>query len=85
MKDAIRLALHREAVGPDGNKTKRLNIVAAKLVELACDGDISAIKEINDRIDGKSIQQVKHSNDGDEPLSMVHTIERVIVRSNSQD
>lgn len=58
MRDALILALNREATTPDGKKTKRLYIVADKLVELACQGDVGAIREINDRVDGKVPQAV---------------------------
>lgn len=54
MRDAIMLALHREAKDSDGKSTKKLNIVAAKLVDLAMEGEIAAIKEVIDRVDGKS-------------------------------
>lgn len=54
MRDAIMLALHREAKDADGKKTKKLNIVAAKLVDLAVAGEMPAIKEVIDRVDGKS-------------------------------
>lgn len=56
MRDALMLALHREAKNADGQKTKKLNLVASKLVDLAVNGDIQAIKEINDRVDGKVSQ-----------------------------
>lgn len=83
MRDALMLALNREAKDADGKKTKKLNIIAAKLVELAIAGDIQAIKEISDRVDGKPAQAIV----GDEksPLTMVHRIERHIVRSNASD
>lgn len=69
MRNAISLALHREAEAADGKKTKRLNIVAAKLVDLAMEGDMQAIKEINDRMDGKAVQPV--GNDEDTPFKLV--------------
>lgn len=77
MRDALMLALKREAIDADGQKTKRLNIVAAKLVELAEQGDIQAIKEINDRVDGKSVQPV--TGDGEDGAIMLHVIKRTIV------
>jgi len=49
--DALMLAASRE----DGDTTK-LHKIAAKTVELAIQGDISAIKEFGDRIDGKPQQ-----------------------------
>ena len=55
MRDAIILALHREA---GKGKTKKLYKIADKLVDKAMEGDIMAIKEINDRVDGKAPQDV---------------------------
>lgn len=57
MADALMLALSREAENEDG-PTKKLNIIANQLVELAMSGDIPAIKEVFDRIDGKAHQSV---------------------------
>lgn len=57
MADALMLALSREAENEDG-PTKKLHIIANQLVELAMTGDVPAIKEIFDRIDGKPHQSV---------------------------
>jgi hypothetical protein len=53
MRDALILALMREAEDADGRPTRKLNLIAMRLVEKAIDGDIQAIKEINDRVDGR--------------------------------
>lgn len=53
--EAIRMAVMREDE-IDGKKVKRLRIVADKIVELAMNGDIAAMKEIGDRLDGKPAQ-----------------------------
>ncbi len=74
MRDALILALMREAEGADGRPTKKLHLIAARLVEKAVDGDIAAIREINDRVDGKS------STEQDGALPILKRIERVIVR-----
>ncbi len=50
---------------------------AAKLKELALAGEITAIRELFDRIDGKPAQQVQLQGDPDQPL--VARLERVIV------
>ena len=72
MKDAIMLALHREAQGEDGKPTKKLNVIAAKLVQLAEGGDLQAIKEINDRVDGRPAQQINHADDtGEGPMKVL--------------
>ncbi len=51
--DALRLAVHEA----DGDATK-LRRIAAKLTEMAMDGDIQAIREIVDRIEGKPHQSM---------------------------
>lgn len=83
MRDAIILSLHREAQDADGQNTKRLNIIATKLVDLAMGGDMAAIKEVNDRVDGKAPQAIV--GEDDKPLTMVHRIERAIVSANPAD
>lgn len=72
MRDALMLALNREAKDADGKKTKKLNIIASKLVELAMAGDIQAIKEVSDRVDGKPAQALV--GDPDQPLNLMPVI-----------
>jgi hypothetical protein len=54
MRDALMVALKREADDADGKKTRKLYIIADRLVEKAMQGEITAIKEIADRVDGKA-------------------------------
>ncbi len=62
MRDAISLALNRtEVVG--GEHVKRVYLVGEKLVRLAISGDMAAIREINERIDGKVAQAIVGSDD----------------------
>lgn len=63
--------------------TTKLRDVADALVTKAVDGDIQAIREIADRIDGKVPQGIV--GDEENPLEMIHRIERVIVRQNTED
>ena len=51
IRDAIRLALSVKETDKKGKKIKRLNIVAEQLVKKAMEGDITAIKEVADRMD----------------------------------
>jgi hypothetical protein len=51
MRDALLLSLHRLA--EDGVRTKRLQCVADRLVGMAMAGDLAAIREIFDRVDGR--------------------------------
>jgi hypothetical protein len=54
MWDALNAELGRE-IEDDGAKTEILRLIVRKLAAKALDGDISAIKEIFDRMDGKSV------------------------------
>ena len=72
MRDALLLELHEEAQDDFGTAIKKLRLVARRLVQSAIEGDTAAIKEINDRVDGKVPQQIQ--GDPDNPL----VIERVI-------
>lgn len=65
-KDAIRLAVSRRT--EDGGKT--LNLLAESLVKSALSGDVLAMREIGDRLDGKAVQQI-NANITDERM-VVH-------------
>jgi len=64
MRQALLLELGAEHTMPDGVKVKKLRLVAKALVTQAIDGDVAAIKEINDRVDGKVPQAVQGTVDG---------------------
>lgn len=80
--EALRLAVNREETD-EGKKRRRLSLIADKLCKLAMDGDIAAIREIGDRLDGKPAQAIQ--GDPDAPLSMIHTIKRTIVDPGNSD
>lgn len=63
MTDALMLALHREAIGADGKPTKRLNMIAERLASKAEDGDVTAIREVFDRTEGKVPQPTGGSDE----------------------
>lgn len=58
MRDALMVALKREAKDADGKKTTKLYLIANRLVDVAIAGDIPAIKEIFDRVDGRQKEQI---------------------------
>jgi len=55
MRNAILLELQRERGQADESASDMLRLIARKLVAKAAEGDIHAIKEVLDRIDGKSV------------------------------
>lgn len=75
IRDALKAALRQE---PD--KLKR---IVAKWLDKAEEGDMQAIKEMTDRIDGKAVQPI--AGDEENPLTVISRIERVIVDSVKQD
>ncbi len=76
-RGAIRLAVHEliEATGEGkAKKTKALTLMARKLVSKAIKGDVMAMKEAGDRLDGRPRQEVEL----DMPMTIT-AIERRIV------
>ncbi len=59
-RDAIQLAVHRLA--SDG-KTKHLDLLAMRLVKAGAEGDVAALREIGDRLDGKPVSTVEMGGD----------------------
>ena len=48
------------------------------------EGDLAAMKEINDRLDGKAAQSVSLTGDEDNPIAITR-VERVIVKPTNTD
>jgi hypothetical protein len=55
-----------------------LDRLIAALIAKAQEGDVPAIREVMDRVEGKVPQAIENGDDG--PLELLHRIERVIVR-----
>lgn len=68
--------LRRAIVQGDGEKLRR---IADKLLEMAEEGNIQAIKEIGDRLEGKAAQAIVGADGG---ALQIETIKRVIVNPN---
>lgn len=66
-------ALNRALLAEDG---KKLRALADKLIDRALEGDVTALKEVGDRIDGKPAQAITGADGG--PVQL-ERIERVIV------
>lgn len=81
MRDAILAALLNEISvrsGGKARKIRRLDAIADQLVSLAADGNLAAIREICDRIDGKATQPV--AGDKDNPLLDVTAIKDALAK-----
>jgi len=74
-RDAIDNALKKRDKSRVGGKLA-LDELAEKLLSLCDEGDLAALKEMADRIEGKPAQSMTLSGDEDAPL--VTRIERVI-------
>ena len=73
-RDAIRLAVHELREDPEsGARSKVLRQLARKLVEKALAGDMPALKEIGDRLDGRSAQGVELAGADGKDLSFTVT------------
>ena len=55
MREALDAELRRESDDGEGCKAEVLRLIARRLAAKALDGDLGAIKEIFDRIDGKTV------------------------------
>jgi hypothetical protein len=64
MRKAILRELHCPPDDPDEPATDKLEQVARSLVNKAAQGDVTAIKEVLDRIDGKSLAGVPEADEG---------------------
>lgn len=58
-------AINRALLADDG---KKLRALADKLIDRALEGDVSALKEVGDRADGKPAQQLDLANANGQPL-----------------
>lgn len=77
--DAVRRAVKRRLDDEEG-KPQKLERLADKLVGAGLAGDISALREIGDRLDGKPSQSIDHSSE-DGTMTPPKTVEIVAVRS----
>jgi hypothetical protein len=62
-------ALNRSIAQDDG---KRLRAAAEKLLDLAAEGNVPALKELGDRLDGRAAQAIELSSDPNAPLKIIH-------------
>jgi hypothetical protein len=82
--DALRLAVNAE-VENEGEKKKKLRVIAERLVAEAMAGESWAVQQVADRLDGKPAQAVIGGDEDDNPINLLHRIERIIVRTENTD
>lgn len=58
-----------------------LDALAEKLLAKCDEGDLGALKELGDRLDGKAAQSVTVGGDEENPLRIFSGVERVIISS----
>ena len=73
-RDEVMKAVCRLRSGDDRKKYKVLRLLAEKLMDRALDGDMTAMREIADRLDGRAVQSVQV----DKTIQITH-IEHTIV------
>jgi hypothetical protein len=71
-------ALNRAMIRYDGGKVNALNLIADQTVKAAVSGDMWAIKEIGDRVDGKAAQAVTVSGDENNPIAITEIVRTVV-------
>ena len=67
----------------NGDLNHGLDQLAERLIEAVLRGDLSAIKEYGDRVEGKCVQPISGSDD-DPPVQISHVV-REIVRAGDKD
>jgi hypothetical protein len=78
---AIMRALERRK--PADQRIQAIDELADKLLELVATGDLGALKEFGDRLDGKPAQTI--AGDPEAPLEVIQRIERVLKRADTAD
>jgi hypothetical protein len=73
-RDALLKAVKEKAKTGNGRK---LEAIAKALIDAAVDGDVGAIREIGDRLDGKPHQSTTIAGDPDNPV--VHEVRETII------
>lgn len=65
------------------DQVEALDALAEKLLARCDEGDMAALKELGDRLDGKPAQSVTVAGDEERPL--IHKVVREIVRATDKD
>lgn len=74
-RSAIMRALERRK--PADERIQAIDELADKLIELVAAGDLAALREFGDRMDGKPAQAIVGGDEDDPPIRHSHTVEWV--------
>lgn len=74
----FRMALHAALERKGTDKWKALTDVAEKLIDEALTGNISAIKEVADRIEGKSSQGIELTGRDGGPVEITERVVKLV-------
>lgn len=61
-------AINRALMAEDG---KKLRALADKIIDRALEGDVTALKEIGDRVDGKALQAITGADGGELVVKLI--------------
>jgi hypothetical protein len=78
---AILRALDRRK--PADERIQAIDELADKLLDKCATGDLAALQELGNRLEGKPAQAIIGGDDDDPPVR-IQKVERVIVRANSE-
>ena len=71
-RDSIKRALEKRADQSRVEWIQELDKLAERLLTAADAGDMAAMRELGDRLEGKPAQQIQVQGDADAPLKIVH-------------
>ena len=74
-RDALRLAVMRPANEPNPTPKTKLDEIAFALISAGKEGDVPAIREIGDRLDGKVPQALVGGDEDSNPIR----VERIVL------
>lgn len=74
-RDAIQRALQKRS---RTDQVEALDDLAEQLLVKAQAGDVTALKELGDRLEGKSAQQITLAGDPDNPLQIEKIVREVV-------
>ncbi len=71
--DALKAELAKISPDDTGKRSRKMAQMAAAAVKAALAGDVRAMKEIGDRVEGRAPESMVHSGDPDAPIQIEHS------------